>query len=277
MKKLIFSILALLIQTQAFTPYQPAGLRGNLVSNVKRRPRTQISSASRPRRPSLALKTSKPKDDHFDLTTTISLISGQTLLIPIAALIARITHTPHWGFGTGVSFCLEAWKVATVFTLPLALSAVLLDKIEDDFPALQDVTMATQRSVLALLGGTFKPWIGLVASICLGMAAGFGEELLFRGVLQSKLASFVGSYAAVGISSIIFGLLHAVTPLYAFLATVASVYFGGLYLSFGNLAVPILCHAIYDIGALLFAHWQVSRLSPEQQDAVSRWEGPLRM
>jgi len=279
MKSCIVAFMTLLLRLDAFVPHPIISVPRSLVTEPTFLPLGKPSpSASRTPQVSLTRTSLKQtKDEYFDIKTTLSLISGQTLLIPLAAFIAKVSQTPQWGFGYGVSFDLAAWKVAAMFTLPLALTAFLLDKVEDELPALQDVTMATQRSVLALLGGTFKPFVGLAVSICLGMAAGFGEELLFRGILQTKLSGWVGSYVAVGLSSIIFGLLHAVTPLYAILATIASIYFGGLFIYSDNLAVPILCHAIYDVGALLFAHWQVSRLSPEQQDAVSRWEGPTRM
>ena len=159
-------------------------------------------------------------------------------------------------------------------TIPLAGFAVLLDTIEDRFEALQDVTTATQRSVLALLGGKFKPLIGVMTATALGVAAGLGEEMLFRGVLQYELGSQIGDIFAVILTSIIFGALHAVTPLYAILASLASVYFGYLYLAFENLAVPIYTHALYDIGALLYAHWTVVKMNEEEQIALTQWEGP---
>lgn len=79
--------------------------------------------------------------------------------------------------------------------------------------------------------------------------------MLFRGILQYGIGEQFGNVAGVAVASIIFGALHAVTPLYAFLAWLASIYFGYLYLASGNLAVPIFTHAIYDVGALLYAHW----------------------
>lgn len=139
---------------------------------------------------------------------------------------------------------------------------------------MQDVTTATQRSVLALLGSTFKPGLGLFVAVSLGIAAGLGEEMLFRGILQYELLGKLGNIGAVGVSSVIFGLLHAVTPMYAFLATLASFYFGWLYLDTQNLVVPIVTHAVYDIGALLYAHWTVAKLSPKEQTALAEWTGP---
>jgi len=59
-----------------------------------------------------------------------------------------------------------------------------------------------------------------------------------------------------------------VTPVYALLAGLASVFFGYLYNVSQNLAVPIICHGVYDVGALMWAHWSVTDLSEEEQDEI---------
>ena len=153
----------------------------------------------------------------------------------------------------GPNFALtqNAFNLGILYTLPLGVISVVLDKIENKFPSLQDVTKATNRSVLALLGGTFKPLVAIITAIGLGLAAGIGEEMLFRGILQWEINTRFGisNIIAVVSSSVIFGILHAVTPLYAILATLASFYFGLLYLSTGNLLVPIVTHGFYDFCA----------------------------
>ena len=208
-------------------------------------------------------------DDYlFDVKTTTFLVGGQSLLIGVAALFAAIFKVPNFGLGPSVEFSMSSIQQGFLMALPLGLLVLFLDSLEDKIPALKDVTKATQRSVLALLGGKFKPVIGLVTAIGLGFAAGFGEEMLFRGVLQYKLCSFLPDVLSVAFSSIIFAALHAVTPLYAFLAWIASLYFGYLYQITTNLAVPIFTHAIYDVAALFYAHWTVSRLSDEEKSKL---------
>jgi membrane protease YdiL (CAAX protease family) len=215
-------------------------------------------------------------DPLFNGRTTLQLITGQSLLIGAAIIAALILHTPNLGFGPGIKFAKDSLLQGTLFALPLFVLAAFLDSIEDRYPALQDVSKATQRSVIALLGGTFKPLLAVVTSTVLGLAAGFGEELLFRGVLQYELAArlMVDPSWAILISSVIFGALHAVTPLYAFLATFASVFFGFLYELTGNLAVPIICHAVYDVGALLWAHWTVTKqMTQKEREDIAKWPG----
>ncbi|VEU45055.1 unnamed protein product [Pseudo-nitzschia multistriata] len=211
-------------------------------------------------------------DKLFDFKTTIALVGGQSLLIVVAAIAAKFVGTPNFGLGPNIDFGLAAIGKGILWSLPLGALAVALDFVEDRFQALQDVTKATQSSVLSLLGGTFKPVLGGLTALALGIAAGFGEEMLFRGVLQADLASRTASeVVAVGLSSVIFGALHAVTPLYAILATLASVFFGWLYLATGNLAVPIATHAFYDWAALLYAHWTVTNMSESEQQSLLAW------
>jgi uncharacterized protein len=86
----------------------------------------------------------------------------------------------------------------------------------------------------------------------LSLAAGIGEELLFRGVVQAVLDRWWGTWAALPVASLLFGLLHALTPTYAVLATLAGLYLGGVWLLTGNLLVVIVAHAIYDFIALVY-------------------------
>jgi len=215
---------------------------------------------------------SEDDDKLFDAKTTIALVGGQSLLIGAAAIAAKFVGTPNYGLGPGIDASLPFIMKGLLWSIPLGLLAVVLDIVEDKFPGLQEVTKATQSSVLSLLGGTFKPVLGTLTALALGAAAGIGEEMLFRGVMQFELGSRLGSeILAVGITSVVFGALHAVTPLYAILAAIASVYFGWLYLVTGNLVVPIVTHAFYDWAALLYAHWEVANLSDSEQQSLLEW------
>lgn len=86
----------------------------------------------------------------------------------------------------------------------------------------------------------------------LALAAGFSEELLFRGVLQPVLERHIGVWPGIGLASVLFGLCHALTATYAIVAGVLGAYFSCLLHATGNLAVPILAHAVYDFVALVW-------------------------
>lgn len=77
--------------------------------------------------------------------------------------------------------------------------------------------------------------------------AGLAEEMLFRGAIQAKF----GIVAA----SIIFGLLHFITPAYCIIATIMGFYLGFLFQYYDSLLIPIQLHFIYDLGALLYLRY----------------------
>ena len=86
--------------------------------------------------------------------------------------------------------------------------------------------------------------------LILAVLAGIGEELLFRGFLQPFLAGRFGTAAAVVGASLVFGLLHWITPSYAVFASILGVYLGLLVVLSGNLVGAAVCHAVYDYVAL---------------------------
>jgi membrane protease YdiL (CAAX protease family) len=88
------------------------------------------------------------------------------------------------------------------------------------------------------------------------IAAGVGEEALFRGFMQGGLVKFApgvgGIVLAIAISSILFGLAHAMSPAYFAMATLMSVYLGLVFYGTGNLLAPIVTHALYDFVTLVY-------------------------
>jgi membrane protease YdiL (CAAX protease family) len=87
----------------------------------------------------------------------------------------------------------------------------------------------------------------------LAALAGVSEELVFRGVIQPWIENSWGLAAGLIVSNILFGLVHAVTPLYAALAALVGVYLG-LSLDYGgerNLLTPIIIHSFYDLLAFI--------------------------
>ncbi len=86
--------------------------------------------------------------------------------------------------------------------------------------------------------------------------AGLGEEMLFRGVLQEEFAGWVrgpqGVIFGLLLASLLFGLLHFITPSYALFAGLTGLYLGGIWLLTRNLLVPIMAHGAYDFLALVY-------------------------
>ena len=81
--------------------------------------------------------------------------------------------------------------------------------------------------------------------------AGLGEEMLFRGLAQDLIATHIPLGWAIVVASLLFGLVHAMTPTYFVLASLAGGYLGWVYAMTGDIAAPIVAHAVYDFVALL--------------------------
>jgi membrane protease YdiL (CAAX protease family) len=124
--------------------------------------------------------------------------------------------------------------------------------------------LAVRRALDDLIVPMFKDctWSQLAE---ISLLAGVGEELLFRGVFQAGMADWTGDFLphtpasallgdwiAIISVAIVFGLLHAVNAAYAVLASLMGLYLGWLWWATGNLTVPIVAHAVYDMLALMY-------------------------
>jgi len=88
------------------------------------------------------------------------------------------------------------------------------------------------------------------------LSAGIGEEMLFRGLLQHGLASWLappwGIWLALAIASAAFGCAHMLSATYAILAALIGLYLGLLLIWTGSLLAPAVAHGLYDFIALLY-------------------------
>ena len=126
--------------------------------------------------------------------------------------------------------------------------------LRSQWPPLSRIRRTLEDSLMPHFAG-----LGLLRLAFLAGLAGVGEELLFRGFLQSALALPFGEVTGLVLAATIFGLVHWITPFYALYAGILGVYLGALFLLTGGLLAPILCHGIYDLVALGVLHHRVRR------------------
>jgi membrane protease YdiL (CAAX protease family) len=118
--------------------------------------------------------------------------------------------------------------------------------IRSDWRPLAGIRRQVSRMVRDMFGGV--NWLGLAA---VSIAAGFGEELLFRGALQPLAERWWGVGAGLIVVSLFFGALHAMSRTYFVLATAVGLYLGWLAQHYDDLLAPIFVHALYDFAALV--------------------------
>lgn len=152
--------------------------------------------------------------------------------------------------GKLIQWSWEAVGQGLVATVPLVvLLAVFLKAPLRSF---QVITRLLDEFLAPLFGGG-----GLLELIVLCGLAGLGEELLFRGVIQTGLTDWLPARwgLALGLlaASVLFGLAHAITPTYAVLAGLIGLYLGWLWIHTQNLLVPIVAHGVYDF--VVLSYW----------------------
>lgn len=72
---------------------------------------------------------------------------------------------------------------------------------------------------------------------------------------------------AAVVNSLLFGLGHATCPFYFVLATLNGLFFSAVFIETGDLVVPIVAHALYDLAVLGVVY---RKLRTEQRDDAGR-------
>ncbi len=86
----------------------------------------------------------------------------------------------------------------------------------------------------------------IIIPLAVAIAVATFEEILIRGIIFRIIEEKLGSYAALGISALIFAALHIFNPGASFLSTIcvfiAGLLFGSAYIYARNLWLPIAIH-----------------------------------
>jgi uncharacterized protein len=157
-------------------------------------------------------------------------------LLVLALVLALLLGLAPW---QALHWSWSALGISAAATVPPLLLMWLL--LDSGIGWVRELERLTHRTLDVIL--RTRP-SGAIAALAL--LAGFGEEFLFRGVIQAGLVEPLGAAGAIGVASVLFGLAHAVTRAYFVAATVIGLYLGWLYAATGNLLIVCLVHALYD-------------------------------
>jgi len=169
-------------------------------------------------------------------------VAFEASLAGVTWLVASIAGIPVWStihFGTGA---MVLGVAATA--VPLAAVALLLHA---PLESIRRLIRDADSLVRPIFAGCTTTEFAAIA-----VAAGVGEELLFRGVIQPLLVGWTGLVLALIISNVLFGMVHLVTRTYALIAATVGLYLGVVFAVTDNLLVPIVVHSLYDFIALVY-------------------------
>jgi len=164
-------------------------------------------------------------------------------LAVVAIIVALCFGLDYWAhcWCDGETLSMIVWA-----TLPLIVGYWVLQRLP--LASLQRIDRFVREVFWQHMGRLTVGQLALIAAL-----AGIGEELFFRGMIQMGLVALgTTEWLAILLASLLFGLAHAITPMYFFLAFVISLYLGFLFVHTDNLLVPIAVHALYDFFVFLY-------------------------
>jgi CAAX protease family protein len=181
-------------------------------------------------------------------TTQIAVLFEGALAVVALVIGWLVDQWPMIGFSTTADQApqqVQAIGWGLVATGPLLVALVIMERVP--WRPLCQLRELTSEVIMRMFAGASVLQLALVAA-----AAGVGEELLFRGLVQAGISRFLGLSVGIAAASVIFGLCHWLNVTYAILAMLAGAYFGAWMVATGNILTPIVAHAAYDFLALVY-------------------------
>lgn len=216
-------------------------VEGNSGTKVRQRPPKGTFSSQTTSPPEALMDPSAPKLSvtaivvfEFSLGA-LALVFGWLLgFDPLRSIVRGREHFLH---------NLQLIALGGALAVPLLAFFLALDRIGTPWSqSLREVIFRQLLPAVADIG-----WSGRAV---VALAAGIGEELLFRGLIQGGLETKMSPAAALITASVLFGLGHIVNAAYFAFATAIGLVLGLLLLWTGSLVTPIATHAVYDFLAL---------------------------
>ena len=174
--------------------------------------------------------------------TLASVVGFELGLAGVALLIAAWLGLD---LSARMSWDLAAFNWAVIATVPMAVAMLVLSRSR--WRWVNALNEPVEKHMLPLFKDLPPGGVALIA-----LAAGTGEELLFRGVIQQGISDWGGPGLGLVVASVAFGLAHAVNRYYALVTMVIGVYLGLLYQASQNIVLVLVVHALYDWVVLRF-------------------------
>jgi len=121
----------------------------------------------------------------------------------------------------------------------LAFSVVMFDFVPREATASLVATLTSGALVWRILG------MGILAPIV--------EELVFRGVILSRLSEWLSLRKSMWASSVLFGLIH-LNPVQILSSTPAGFLFAWQYVKSRNIWLPIVGHMVFNLANVFLLH-----------------------
>lgn len=176
-------------------------------------------------------------------------VLAESALAPVGLLLCWLLRIPIAQQYPSAAELPSAILLGLLATLPMLLALVAVLSV-------RWAPLVRLRRDSLRLAGDLLQGAGMVPLLLVSLAAGLGEEVLFRGALQPLLEGWLGPWGGVAGAAALFGLAHPISREYVILALLIGLYLGGLTLWAGNLVPAIVAHAAYDFVALCWLRYR---------------------
>ncbi|MEX2305943.1 MAG: CPBP family intramembrane glutamic endopeptidase [Pirellulales bacterium] len=187
------------------------------------------------------------------MTKNASPSDGFAMAVMVEGGLAMVAVMLAWLFRVPVTNKIApwgpplAWAVARGLAVTLPMLGIFWWLMRWDRPTLRRL-----REQVQWLVGEMFPNASIGQFALVALLAGVGEELLFRGVIQTLLVDWSTPVVGLAVTSLLFGAAHALSKLYFLLATLIGICFGWLVLYYDDLVAPMVAHSVYDFVALVY-------------------------
>ena len=196
------------------------------------------------------------------LALLVIIFTGNLIGAALVFVWAARSHTPWRSLGIRRS---RLWIRTVAVGLPAGIAFKLLMKA-----AVMPVLGADPiNSAYHYLAGDSARLPGMLFTVIVG--GGFGEEVIWRGYLFERFRKLFGPSAGARLgvlflAALLFGLAHYPDQGLAGAeqAVVTGLVFGTVYLATGELWLPMVLHAAFDVTAVLLIYWNL-------ESAVAHW------
>jgi membrane protease YdiL (CAAX protease family) len=191
-----------------------------------------------------------PTAQHSDgFAMAVVVEGGLALVALVAAWLFRVSLRDMFpAFGKPLVSAILRGLLAT-----LPMLAIFLLLVNSNWPMMRQL-----REQVEWLISEMFPNGGIAQFAMVAVLAGVGEELLFRGALQTTLGNWTTPVIGLVITSLLFGLAHALSKLYFLFAIAVGAFLGWMTLEYNDLVAPMVAHGVYDFLALAYLSRRVS-------------------
>jgi membrane protease YdiL (CAAX protease family) len=181
------------------------------------------------------------------LATLLASVPASSLALIAIALVAG-------GRPSSVTLRLRAGRIAGRGLAIVVLGTLALSQALESLTILLGMGLGPSLDLIARTMADAPPLGVILAVLVVGLLAPLGEELFFRGYLQTRLRQVWSPGRAILVTALAFGVIHG-EPVHGVLAFGLGLYLGLVTERAESVIPAIICHAANNTASVVLSAW----------------------